>query len=45
MIEHTKIGIILKKKVDENIEYVDAWEGWITFTRNLYEDLLNFVGE
>jgi len=44
LIEHTKIGIILKKKVDEDIEYMDAWEGWATFTRNLYE-VLNFVGE
>ena len=45
LIEHTNIGIILKKKVDENIEYMDAWDGWVAFTRNLYEDLLNFVGE
>jgi len=45
LIEHTKIGIILKKKVDENIEYMEAWENWVVFSRRVYEELVEIVGE
>jgi hypothetical protein len=45
LIEHTSIGIILKKKVDEGIEYMEAWENWVLFSRKVYEELVEIVGE
>ena len=45
LIEHTDIGIILKKKVDEGIEYMEAWENWVALSRKVYEELLEIVGE
>lgn len=45
LIEHTNIGIILKKRVDENIEYMEAWENWVVFSRKVYEELVEIVGE
>jgi hypothetical protein len=45
LIEYTNIGIIVKKRVDEKVEYMEEWEGWVSFSRNLYDELLHFVGE
>lgn len=45
LIEHTRMGIILKKRVDEGIEYMTAWDRWVLFSRKVYEELLEIVGE
>ncbi len=45
LIEHTRFGFILKKRVDEDIEYMEAWERWVRFSRRLYKELLNTLGE
>ena len=45
LIEHTNIGIILKKKVDEGMEYMKAWDHWVSFSRKVYEELAEIVGE
>ncbi len=44
-IEITSHGFMLKKKVDENIEYIEAWERWVIFSRALYNELLDVVGD
>ncbi len=44
-IEHTSIGFKLYKPVDEGIEYMDAWENWVKFTRRLCRELGEVVGE
>ncbi|MCI0453981.1 MAG: hypothetical protein L0Y68_03165 [Candidatus Dadabacteria bacterium] len=38
-LELTSYGFILKKKVDEDIEYKEAWERWVEFSRALYNEL------
>ena len=43
-IELTSHGFKLKKKVDEDIEYMEAWERWVVFSRTLYNELLDVVG-
>jgi len=45
LIEHTHFGFILKKRVDKNMEYIEAWERWVKFSRKLYEELSNTLGE
>ncbi len=45
LIEHTNFGIILKKRVDEGVEYMEAWDNWVAFSRNVYEELAEIVGE
>jgi hypothetical protein len=45
LIEHTDIGIIVKKKVDEGIEYMEAWDNWVALSRKVYEELAEIVGE
>jgi hypothetical protein len=45
VIELTRYGFILKKKVDEDIPYIEAWENWVTFSRALYNKLLDVVGD
>lgn len=45
LIEQTGIGIILKKKVDENVEYMEAWENWVALSRRVYDELVEIVGE
>jgi c-di-AMP phosphodiesterase-like protein len=45
LIEHTNIGIILKKRVDEGVEYMEAWDNWVLFSRKVYEELAEIVGE
>jgi len=42
--ELTSYGFKLKKKVDEDIEYMEAWERWVVFSRTLYNELLDVVG-
>ena len=43
-IEPTSHGFMLKKKVDEDIQYTEAWERWVVFSRTLYNELLDVVG-
>lgn len=43
-IELTSHGFKLKKKVDEDIEYMEAWERWVVFSRALYNELLDVIG-
>ncbi len=44
-LEITSLGFKLLKRVDEDIEYMDAWERWVRFTRTLYRELNDFVEE
>ena len=44
-IEPTSYGFVLKKRVDEDIKYIEAWERWVVFSRTLYNELLNIVGD
>ena len=44
-VEFTDLGFIVKKKVDESREYMDEWESWVSFSRNLYDELLDVLGE
>lgn len=45
LIESTPFGFILKKKVDEDLEYMEAWERWVHFSRAIYEKLENVIKE
>jgi len=45
LIEFTQLGFIIKKKVDENLEYMDEWGNWVSFSRKLYEELIDVVGD
>jgi hypothetical protein len=45
LIEHTNIGVILRKRVDEGMEYMEAWDDWVLFSRRVYEELADIVGE
>jgi hypothetical protein len=38
-IELSSYGFKLKKKVDDDIEYMEAWERWVEFSRALYNEL------
>ncbi|HWP92765.1 MAG TPA: hypothetical protein VNN20_11295 [Thermodesulfobacteriota bacterium] len=44
-VEHTRFGFILKKRVDQDIEYSEAWEKWVGFSRHLYEELSDFIDD
>lgn len=44
-IEPTRLGFKLYKKVEEDIEYMEAWEGWVKFSRNLLRELKEIVGD
>ena len=44
-IEPTKIGFKLYKKVEEDIDYMEAWEGWVKFSRNLLRELKEVVDD
>ena len=44
-IQHTTFGFKLLKPVDETLEYMDAWENWVVFTRGLLRELKEVVGE
>ncbi len=45
LIEFTDLGFIIKKKVDESLGYMDEWENWVSFSRKLYDELLDVVGD
>ena len=44
-IEATSYGFTVKKRVDEDIEYMQAWEKWVAFSRMLYNELLEVIGD
>ena len=41
-IEYTEIGFKLKKQVDYEKGYMEEWENWVSFSRELYEELETF---
>ncbi|MGQ0794378.1 MAG: hypothetical protein ACT4NX_09910 [Deltaproteobacteria bacterium] len=44
-LENTLFGFILKKKVDDTLEYKEAWERWVGFSMTLYEELAALLDE
>ena len=44
-IEYTDIGFKLKKQVDTDKDYMEEWENWVEFSRELYEELETFFEE
>jgi hypothetical protein len=44
-LETTGIGFIVKKKVDENSDYMEQWERWVRFSRSLYREVARAIGE
>ncbi len=44
-LEPTPIGFKLCKKVEEDVEYMEAWEEWVKFSRNLLRELKEIVDE
>lgn len=42
-IEDTIIGFKLLKRVEEDKEYMEAWEEWVIFSRNLLRELEEIV--
>lgn len=44
-LQPTSLGFKLHKKVDENVDYMEAWERWVKFSRNLLRELEEFVEE
>ena len=44
-IEHTNYGFKLLRPVDSNKDYMEDWEEWVVFTRQLLVELRRFVGE
>lgn len=42
-LEETAIGFKLYKKVDEGREYMEAWEDWVVFSRQLLRELKDVV--
>lgn len=42
IIDQTTIGFKIMKKVDEDEEYMVAWDKWGRFSRNLYNELQEF---
>jgi hypothetical protein len=45
LLEDTNIGFKLLKKVDEEVEYMEAWAEWVTFSRNLLKELEEIVDQ
>lgn len=41
-IEYTDIGFKLKKQVDNEKDYMEEWESWVEFSRELYNELETF---
>ena len=41
-IEYTAIGFKLKKQVDYEKDYMEEWDEWVEFSRELYEQLEEF---
>jgi len=44
-IEYTEYGFKLKKMVDYDKDYMEEWDGWVEFSRELYEQLKEFFEE
>lgn len=44
-LQPTSIGFKLYQKVHEDVEYMEAWERWVKFSRNLLRELKEFVEE
>jgi len=44
-IEHTNYGFKLFKPVDQDKDYMEAWDEWEVFTRRLLNELKQVVGE
>ncbi len=44
-IEYTEHGFKLKKMVDYDKDYMEEWDGWVEFSRELYEQLKEFFEE
>lgn len=44
-IESTFYGFKVKKRVEDDIEYREAWEKWVAFSRTLYNELLEIIGD
>ncbi len=44
-VEPTPYGFTVKKRVNEDIEYREAWESWVNFSRMIYNELLNVIGD
>ncbi len=44
-VEYTDIGFKLKKQVDSEKDYMEEWEKWVEFSRELYEELEAFFEE
>ena len=41
-IEYTEFGFKLKKQVAYDKDYMEEWDGWVEFSRELYEQLEGF---
>lgn len=41
-VEYTNLGFKLKRRVNEEKEYMSEWENWVEFSRELYEELQSF---
>ncbi len=44
-VEDTNIGFKLLKRVEEDKEYMEAWEDWVIFSRNLLRQLEEIVDQ
>lgn len=44
-IENTNFGFKLLKPVDNNKDYMEDWEEWVVFTRQILIELKHVVGE
>ncbi len=43
LIELTSLGFLVKKKVDDTVDYMDEWEKWVLLSRALYNELSDVV--
>ncbi len=44
-VQQTSYGFKLLKPVDNDMEYMEAWEDWVKFTRGLLRELKEILGE
>ncbi|HSE84285.1 MAG TPA: hypothetical protein VLB01_07035 [Thermodesulfobacteriota bacterium] len=45
LIETTPLGFKIKKSVEKNNDYMEAWEKWVSFSRLMYDKLTNIIKE
>ncbi|MCH7926437.1 MAG: hypothetical protein IID03_00405 [Candidatus Dadabacteria bacterium] len=45
IIERTDIGIKIKKKVDENKDYMEEWDEWTEFSEMIFNQLKKVLEE